>query len=98
MKFRESVARALAIVGSTAIYGASIQPRRKVVLCGAGAVLGFGGILTAPFGAALGRHLPDSLALMMFARLMIVVGEQMTAGRGDMVITAIALIILNTFP
>jgi uncharacterized membrane protein YfcA len=90
LEFREAVALSLAIVGSTALYGASIQARRKVVLWGAGAVLGFGGILTAPFGAALGRHLPDSLALMMFAGLMIVVGAQMTAGRGDMVITAIA--------
>ncbi len=90
LEFREAVALSLAIVGSTALYGALIQARRKVVLWGAGAVLGVGGILTAPFGAALGRHLPDSLALMMFAGLMIVVGAQMIAGRGDIVIAAIA--------
>lgn len=90
LEFREAVALSLAIVGSTAFYGALIQARRKVVLWGAGAVLGVGGILTAPFGAALGRHLPDSLALVMFAGLMIVVGAQMIAGRGDIVIAAIA--------
>ncbi len=88
--FREAVALSLAIVGSTALYGATIQARRKVVLWGAGGVLGLGGILTAPLGAALGHYLPDRLSLMLFAGLMIVVGAQMLRGRNEMVIAAIA--------
>lgn len=88
--FREAVTLSLAIVGTTALYGASIQARRKVVLWGAGAVLGLGGIVTAPFGAALGHHISERLSLMLFAGLMIVVGAQMFAGRRNMVIAAIA--------
>ena len=90
LDFREAVTLSLAIVGSTALYGASIQARRKVVLWGAGVVLGLGGIITAPFGAVLGHHIPDRLSLMMFAGLMLLVGTQMIAGRSDMVIAAVA--------
>ncbi|MEY4667447.1 MAG: hypothetical protein RL518_146 [Pseudomonadota bacterium] len=90
LDFREAVALSLAIVGSTALYGASLQARRKVVLWGAGAVLGLGGVATAPLGARLGYNLPDRLALMLFAGLMLIVGIQMIAGRKEMVITAIA--------
>lgn len=90
LDFREAVTLSLAIVGSTALYGASIQARRKVVLWGAGAVLGLGGIFTAPLGATLGHYISDRLSLMMFAGLMFVVGAQMLAGRHDMVIAAIA--------
>jgi uncharacterized membrane protein YfcA len=90
LDFREAVTLSLPIVGSTALFGASMQARRKVVLWGAGAILGLGGILTAPLGAGLGHHIPDRLSLTMFAGLMLVVGAQMVAGRGDMVIAAIA--------
>jgi uncharacterized membrane protein YfcA len=90
LDFREAVALSLAIVGSTALYGATIQARRKVVLWGAGGVLGLGGILTAPLGATLGHYLPDRLALTLFAGLMLLVGTQMIRGRNEMVIAAIA--------
>lgn len=90
LDFREAVTLSLAIVGSTALYGASIQARRKVVLWGAGAVLGLGGILTAPLGATLGQRVSERLSLMLFAGLMLMVGVQMIAGRRDMVIAAIA--------
>jgi uncharacterized membrane protein YfcA len=90
LDFREAVTLSLAIVGSTALYGATIQARRKVVLWGAGVVLGAGGILTAPLGATVGRHISDRLSLVMFAALMVVVGIQMIAGRRDMRIAAIA--------
>ena len=90
LDFREAVTLSLAIVGSTALYGATIQARRKVVLWGAGTVLGLGGIVTAPVGAMLGERIPDRLSLMMFAGLMLVVGTQMIAGQRDMVIAAIA--------
>jgi uncharacterized membrane protein YfcA len=90
LDFRQAVTFSLAIVGSTALYGASIQARRKVVLWGPGGVLGFGGILTAPIGAALGHSLPERLSLMLFAGLMIIVGVQMIAGRTNMVLAAIA--------
>lgn len=90
LDFREAVTLSLAIVGSTALYGALIQARRNVVLWGAGILLGLGGIFTAPLGAMLGQHIPDRLSLMMFAGLMLVVGWQMIAGRRDMAIPAIA--------
>ena len=90
LEFREAVALSLAIVGSTALYGASIQARRKVVLWGAGAVLGFGGILTAPLGATVGHFLSERLALMLFAGLMLVVGAPMVTGRNEAARAAIA--------
>jgi uncharacterized membrane protein YfcA len=90
LDFREAVALSLAIVGTTALYGASIQARRKVVLWGAGGVLGLGGIFTAPFGAALGHQIPQRLSLMLFAGLMLVVGWQMIVGRREMALAAIA--------
>ncbi len=90
LDFREAVTLSLAIVGSTALYGAALQTRRKVVLWGAGAMVGLGGIGTAPLGATLGHYIPERLSLMLFAALMFVVGAQMIAKRSDLVIAAIA--------
>jgi uncharacterized protein len=79
LPLRESVAVSLSVVGITALYGAALQWRR--VLWGAGAVLGLGGVAAAPFGAAIGAHLPDALVIVLFAALMVVIGLRMRRGR-----------------
>ncbi len=77
LDFRRAVAMSLAVVGLTALYGAILQARRGHVLWGAGAVLGAGGIVAAPFGAWLGARLPAQIALLLFAGLMIFIGVRM---------------------
>jgi len=79
--FREAVALSLAIVGTTSLYGAFLQARRGVVLWRAGAVLGLGGILTAPLGAYIGKLLPDRLSIFLFAGLMFFIGVKMVRGK-----------------
>lgn len=81
LDFREAVALSLAIVGVTALYGAALQARSGIVLWGPGVMLGVGGIVTAPLGAAIGRRLPDDLSVLMFAGLMAIIGAQMITGR-----------------
>lgn len=90
LDFRQAVALSLAIVGATALYGAALQARAGLVLWGAGAVLGFGGILTAPFGAFVGRHIPHDLSILMFAGLMGLIGYKMMLGRGALALTTFA--------
>lgn len=90
LNFREAVALSLAIVGTTALYGASLQARRGVVLWGAGAVLGVGGILTAPLGAYVGDLLPDQLSILMFAVLMLVIGAQMVRNKAAQTTSSLA--------
>jgi hypothetical protein len=77
LDFRQAVAVSLAVVGLTALYGAALQARRGHVLWGAGAVLGLGGIVAAPFGALIGSHLPAQLSLALFAGLMLFIGVRM---------------------
>lgn len=77
MDFRRAVALSLAVVGLTALYGATIQARRGYVLWGAGAVLGIGGVAAAPVGAWLGTRMPEQLSLLLFAALMIIIGVRM---------------------
>lgn len=84
LDFRQAVALSLAIVGATALFGAVLQARTGLVLWGAGAVLGLGGILTAPLGAYVGRRLPDDLSILMFAGLMAFIGAKMLSGRNDL--------------
>jgi uncharacterized membrane protein YfcA len=77
LEFRQAVAVSLAVVGATALYGGALQARTGHVVWGAGALLGVGGILTAPVGAFMGAQLPASVSLLMFAGLMAVVGVRM---------------------
>jgi uncharacterized membrane protein YfcA len=79
---REAVMVSLAVVGLTALYGAFMQ--RQLVLWRAGAVLGAGGILGAPVGAALGKILPGEVILLVFAGLMGLIGWRMWQGRGSL--------------
>lgn len=77
LQLRAAVAVSLLVVGLTAAYGALLQYRAGLVHWRAGAILGVGGVLAAPFGSMLGRLLPDSLTLLLFAALMIVIGIAM---------------------
>ena len=77
LDFRRAVAVSLAVVGLTALYGAVLQARRGHVLWGAGAVLGLGGVMAAPLGGWIGARLPAQLSLLLFAALMIFIGERM---------------------
>ncbi len=74
---RAAVAVSLAVVGLTALYGAVLQSRAGLVVWRAGAIIGAGGILAAPFGAALGRLLSDTTTLVLFASLMLFIGLSM---------------------
>lgn len=72
----------LATVGLTAGFGAMLRLRHGEVEIKAGLLFALGGMLTAPFGTTLGRHLPPSLLLSAFALLMGYVGLRMWRGRG----------------
>lgn len=77
MELRAAVAISLAVVGLTSLFGAVIQAKSGNVLWKAGAVLGTGGILAAPFGAQLGTLIPENISLVLFAALMVFVGARM---------------------
>lgn len=77
LDFRSAVALSLAVVGLTSAYGAILQARSGHVLWRSGAVLGFGGILAAPFGAWVGAQMPEKLSLLLFALLMAFIGVRM---------------------
>lgn len=83
LELRAAVAVSLAVVGITALFGAVIQARSRLVLWRAGIILGGGGIIAAPLGARLGAVLPDDLVLVLFAVLMVVVGLRMARCGAD---------------
>jgi hypothetical protein len=78
--FREAVAVSLAVVGSTALYGALLQAKKGQVLWGAGTLLGAGGILSVPLGSRIGALLPQRLSLLLFSLLMVVIAVRMLRG------------------
>lgn len=75
--FRDAVVVSLGVVGITALYGAVLQSRQKLVLWGAGGMLGLGGVLCAPLGAKIGLLLPEIVALLLFSTLMLMIGGRM---------------------
>lgn len=78
LPLRDAVTVSLVVVGATALFGAVLQSRRPgLVLWGAGAMLGLGGIIGAPLGAKIGLGLPDSLTLLFFSILMLIIGLRM---------------------
>jgi uncharacterized membrane protein YfcA len=80
LDFRKAVAFSLVVVGSTALYGAVLQARNHKVMWRAGALIGLGGVASAPLGALIGAHTPERLSLLLFALIMAVVGIQMLKG------------------
>lgn len=84
MDLRTAVAISLAVVGLTSLFGALIQAKSGNVLWKAGAILGTGGIIAAPFGALLGTLIPEDVSLVLFSALMVFVGLRMArSGRPD---------------
>jgi len=83
LPLRAAVAVSLAVVGLTAFYGAVLQNRSGNVLWRAGAILGLGGILAAPLGAAVGRQMSDTLTLFLFSLLMLFIGVSMLRKGSD---------------
>jgi len=90
VEFREAVPLSLAIVGATALYGTILQARKGIVLWSAGAILGCGGIITAPLGASIGARLPDTLSLLMFAGLTALIGFRMVSSDKGLTISTLA--------
>lgn len=82
MELRSAVAVSLAVVGCVALSGAIVQARSGLVLWRPGAILGLGGIVSAPAGALLGQVVPERLALVLFAFLMLFVASRMWRGSG----------------
>ncbi len=80
LNLRTAVALSLAVVGLTALYGAILQARHGTVRWLAGAILGLGGVLSAPLGAWVGHMLPERMGLVLFSLIMVVVGWRMLAG------------------
>lgn len=73
----------LATVGITAGFGAALRWIHGEVEWKAGLLFSLGGMITAPLGAALGRHLPSAALLSAFAVLMGYVGWRLWRGRTD---------------
>ena len=90
LDFRKAVTLSLLIVGSTALYGALLQARDRKVSWRAGAVVGLGGVVSAPLGALIGAHTPERLSLLLFALIMTAVGVQMLRGRTTAGLAALA--------
>lgn len=79
-EFNIAVIISLGIVGATALFGALLQSRNGNVLWIIGTILGFGGILTIPFGNWIGDVVPEQLLIFLFAILMIFIGCRMIFG------------------
>lgn len=77
MEPRSAVGVSLAAVGATALVGALERWHSGEVEPGPGLLFSFGGILGAPVGAWIGRHLPTPLLLLLFAALMLGVAARM---------------------
>lgn len=70
----------LATVGVTAGFGAWLRYLRGEVEARAGFLFAAGGMMTAPLGTTLGRHIPSAFLLSAFALLMGYVGLRMWRG------------------
>jgi len=78
LPLRQAVTISLVVVGITSLYGAWLQ--RSNVRWLASVVFGVGGVLGAPVGATIGAKASDSVLLVLFAALMILVAINMLSG------------------
>ena len=74
---RQAVGVSLAAVGSTALAGAVHRLWRGEVEVRTGLLFAVAGMLGAPLGSLIGRRMPETLTLMLFAALMVAVAVQM---------------------
>lgn len=77
---REAVGISLAAVGSTALFGALHRLRKGEIELRSGLLFAGAGMLGAPLGTYLGRRIPESLLLTLFAGLMLWVALRMWRG------------------
>lgn len=70
---QEAVGISLAAVGATAVIGLAGRLRAGQVEIRPGLLFAFGGMLGAPAGSWLARRLPETLLLLLFALLMLVI-------------------------
>lgn len=68
---RQAVGVSLAAVGATALVGAVHRLWRREVELGTGLLFAAAGMVGAPFGAFIGRRVPEVVLLMAFAALMV---------------------------
>lgn len=82
---REAVGISLASVGATALLGFLGRWRLGQVELRTGLLFAAAGMVGAPAGSWLGGHVPESLLLLLFAGLMLIVAARMwrQAGRGS---------------
>jgi uncharacterized membrane protein YfcA len=73
----EAVGISLAAVGATALFGALHRLRAGEVEVGTGLIFAVAGMLSAPIGAWIGSRMPETLLLLLFSALMIVVAARM---------------------
>lgn len=76
---REAVGISLASVGGTALFGVTPRLWRGEIELRTGVLFAIAGMLGAPLGNYLSSQLPDSLLLLLFALLMLVVAWRMWA-------------------
>ena len=74
---RQAVGVSLAAVGSTALAGAVHRLWRGEVEVRTGLLFAVAGMLGAPLGSFIGRRMPETQTLMLFAALMVAVAVQM---------------------
>lgn len=74
---RQAVALSLAIVGATAAVGALLNLRSGNTDLRAAALFGVTGMVGALVGAPLTRMVPEPVLMLIFAALMVVVGQRM---------------------
>ncbi len=74
---RQAVGVSLAAVGATALAGAVHRLWRREVEVRTGLLFAAAGMLGAPLGTAIGRRVPETLLLLLFAALMLWVAARM---------------------
>jgi uncharacterized membrane protein YfcA len=74
---REAVVVSLAAVGATSLLGAALRWRTAELELRGGIVFAIGGLIGAPVGSSIGRQIPETLTLIGFALLMMIVGIRM---------------------
>ncbi|TWU25196.1 Sulfite exporter TauE/SafE [Novipirellula galeiformis] len=76
---REAVGISLASVGGTALFGAVPKLIRGEIEVRTGVLFAVAGMIGAPLGTYLSTLVPDSVLLVMFAALMLIVAQRMWA-------------------
>jgi len=74
---REAVGISLAAVGATSLVGFLLRCRKKQVEIGTGLLFAAAGMSGAPVGTWIASYLPETVLLLLFAGLMIVVAVRL---------------------